>query len=166
MPLRPEDVVRASFTMSRLRQGYDVSEVDSFLDEVVDELRRLHTRIDELEADAPRAPEQNPDPDSERVRRERQQLDLIRRERADLVEEMRQLHGPADAAAEGEDHHNHPGSLQGQVRELQEELSHVRQQHLELRERMLALVHDQLNVLQTGRDHLTLNGSADAPQVR
>lgn len=67
---------------------------------------------------------------------------------------------------EGTEDMHHPGSLQRQVRELQEELSHVRQQHLELRERMLALVHDQLNVLQTGRDHLTLNGSADAPQVR
>ncbi len=48
MPLTPEDVQKKTFTPVRLREGYDMGEVDQFLDEVEAELTRLHTEIDEL----------------------------------------------------------------------------------------------------------------------
>ena len=41
MPLTPEDVQKKTFTPVRLREGYDMGEVDQFLDEVETELRRL-----------------------------------------------------------------------------------------------------------------------------
>ena len=41
MPLTPEDVSNKRFTPVRLREGYDMGEVDQFLDEVEAELRRL-----------------------------------------------------------------------------------------------------------------------------
>ncbi|MBV9829979.1 MAG: DivIVA domain-containing protein, partial [Marmoricola sp.] len=34
MPLTPEDVSNKRFTPVRLREGYDMGEVDAFLDEV------------------------------------------------------------------------------------------------------------------------------------
>ena len=34
MPLTPEDVHKKTFTPVRLREGYDMGEVDQFLDEV------------------------------------------------------------------------------------------------------------------------------------
>src|ERR1700750_1019218 len=46
MPLTPEDVSNKRFTPVRLREGYDMGEVDQFLDEVEAELARL-TREDE-----------------------------------------------------------------------------------------------------------------------
>lgn len=166
MPLRPDDVVRTSFTMSRLRQGYDIGEVDAFLDEVVDELKRLHARIDELEAAAMRSRDQDDPGDSDRVRLERQQLELIRREREDLVEELRQLQGTADTVVDGDHPHEQPHNLERQVSELQDELSTVRQQHRELQERMLAMVHDQLRVLQEGRGQAAFDRAAGDPEVR
>ena len=42
MPLTPEDVHKKTFTPVRLREGYDMGEVDQFLDEVEVELTRLH----------------------------------------------------------------------------------------------------------------------------
>src|SRR3954454_251320 len=41
MPLTPEDVSNKRFTPVRLREGYDMGEVDQFLDEVEAELARL-----------------------------------------------------------------------------------------------------------------------------
>ncbi len=41
MPLTPEDVRKKTFTPVRLREGYDMGEVDQFLDEVEVELTRL-----------------------------------------------------------------------------------------------------------------------------
>ncbi|MEO6605667.1 MAG: DivIVA domain-containing protein, partial [Aeromicrobium sp.] len=38
MPLTPEDVRNKRFTPVRLREGYDMGEVDQFLDEVEAEL--------------------------------------------------------------------------------------------------------------------------------
>src|SRR6266542_266408 len=50
MPLTPEDVRNKVFTAVRLREGYDVNEVDDFLDEVVAELERLLADNDDLRA--------------------------------------------------------------------------------------------------------------------
>ncbi|MFI5101180.1 MAG: DivIVA domain-containing protein, partial [Actinomycetes bacterium] len=41
MPLTPEDVRNKQFSTVRLREGYDMDEVDAFLDEVEGELTRL-----------------------------------------------------------------------------------------------------------------------------
>src|SRR3954451_22076315 len=41
MALTPEDVVNKRFQATKFREGYDQDEVDDFLDEVVNELRRL-----------------------------------------------------------------------------------------------------------------------------
>ena len=48
MPLTPEDVSNKRFTPVRLREGYDMGEVDQFLDEVESELSRLTRENDEL----------------------------------------------------------------------------------------------------------------------
>ena len=48
MPLTPEDVSNKRFTPVRLREGYDMGEVDQFLDEVEAELTRLLRENDEL----------------------------------------------------------------------------------------------------------------------
>jgi DivIVA domain-containing protein len=50
MPLTPEDVSNKRFTPVRLREGYDMGEVDQFLDEVEAELARLTQENDELRA--------------------------------------------------------------------------------------------------------------------
>ncbi|MGN6253089.1 MAG: DivIVA domain-containing protein [Marmoricola sp.] len=50
MPLTPEDVSNKRFTPVRLREGYDMGEVDQFLDEVETELERLIKENDELRA--------------------------------------------------------------------------------------------------------------------
>ena len=68
MPLTPEDVRNKRFTPVRLREGYDMGEVDQFLDEVESELERLTTDNDELrsklEAAAGSAPAAVPDADT------------------------------------------------------------------------------------------------------
>jgi DivIVA domain-containing protein len=64
MPLTPEDVSNKRFTPVRLREGYDMGEVDQFLDEVEAELARLTKENDDLRsklssaqgASAPSAP--------------------------------------------------------------------------------------------------------------
>lgn len=89
MPLGPEDVIRKSFTMSRFKQGYDPAEVDSFLEEVVAELRRRDLDREELLVQLQNRSHQTSTDD--RLEREQDQLDLIRRERADLVAELRSL---------------------------------------------------------------------------
>jgi len=48
MPLTPEDVRNKRFTPVRLREGYDMGEVDQFLDEVEAELERLTVENEEL----------------------------------------------------------------------------------------------------------------------
>ena len=48
MPLTPEDVSNKRFTAVRLREGYDMGEVDAFLDEVEAELIRLDRENSEL----------------------------------------------------------------------------------------------------------------------
>jgi DivIVA domain-containing protein len=48
MPLTPEDVRNKRFTPVRLREGYDMGEVDQFLDEVESELERLHHENEDL----------------------------------------------------------------------------------------------------------------------
>jgi DivIVA domain-containing protein len=48
--LTPEDVRNKRFTPVRLREGYDMGEVDQFLDEVEAELERLTVENDELRA--------------------------------------------------------------------------------------------------------------------
>jgi len=50
MPLTPEDVSNKRFTPVRLREGYDMGEVDQFLDEVEAELSRLTKDNDDLRA--------------------------------------------------------------------------------------------------------------------
>jgi DivIVA domain-containing protein len=72
MPLTPEDVSNKRFTPVRLREGYDMGEVDQFLDEVEAELARLTKENDDLRskvssaqgASAPSAPapEKAPEP--------------------------------------------------------------------------------------------------------
>jgi len=48
MPLTPEDVSNKRFTPVRLREGYDMGEVDQFLDLVEAEMARLIKESDEL----------------------------------------------------------------------------------------------------------------------
>jgi DivIVA domain-containing protein len=48
MPLTPEDVSNKRFTPVRLREGYDMGEVDQFLDEVESELERLNKENEDL----------------------------------------------------------------------------------------------------------------------
>ncbi|MGO1319042.1 MAG: DivIVA domain-containing protein [Galactobacter sp.] len=50
MALTPDDVVNKRFQPTKFREGYDQDEVDDFLDEVVEELRRLNKENDELRA--------------------------------------------------------------------------------------------------------------------
>ncbi len=56
MPLTPEDVSNKRFTPVRLREGYDMGEVDQFLDEVEAELARLTKENDDLRAKLVRGP--------------------------------------------------------------------------------------------------------------
>src|SRR5881394_3013151 len=78
MPLTPEDVSNKRFTPVRLREGYDMGEVDQFLDEVEAELARLTRENDDLRsklsaaqsgapAEAPAAAPEPPAPTPEPV---------------------------------------------------------------------------------------------------
>ena len=78
MPLTPEDVSNKRFTPVRLREGYDMGEVDQFLDEVEAELARLTQENEDLRSklstaqgasgttekapEAPQAEEKAPEP--------------------------------------------------------------------------------------------------------
>ncbi len=98
MTLTPQDVANKEFLTVRLREGYDMQEVDQFLDEVEAELRRLHDENDQLRqgllpegvdvAPAP-APEPVPTPDE------------TARQAADIHEEQAQrvTHDPSQAPA-------------------------------------------------------------------
>jgi DivIVA domain-containing protein len=48
MALTPEDVVNKRFQPTKFREGYDQDEVDDFLDDVVNELRRLTAENEDL----------------------------------------------------------------------------------------------------------------------
>lgn len=57
MALTPEDVVNQKFTITKFRDGYDLDQVDDFLDTIVEELRQheqekaeLRSQIDDLTA--------------------------------------------------------------------------------------------------------------------
>ncbi|QIM16396.1 DivIVA domain-containing protein [Leucobacter insecticola] len=57
MALTPEDVVNQKFTITKFRDGYDLDQVDDFLDSIVEELRQfeeekaaLHAQIEDLTA--------------------------------------------------------------------------------------------------------------------
>src|SRR3954466_8867150 len=60
MPLTPEDVSNKRFTPVRLREGYDMGEVDQFLDEVEAELARLTRENDDLRTKLSAAPRGSP----------------------------------------------------------------------------------------------------------
>lgn len=83
MPLMPEDVVRKTFR-SKLR-GYDPVEVDNFMEEVIHELRRMQAEIDRLQTENARNPKHAV---ATSVVAEQEQLEQIRKERADLVREI------------------------------------------------------------------------------
>jgi DivIVA domain-containing protein len=55
MPMTPEDVRSKEFTTVRLHLGYDMDEVDAFLDEVEEELIRRERERDDLVAKANKA---------------------------------------------------------------------------------------------------------------
>lgn len=50
MALTPEDVVNQKFTITKFRDGYDLDQVDDFLDTIVEELRQREAEKAELEA--------------------------------------------------------------------------------------------------------------------
>jgi DivIVA domain-containing protein len=56
MPLSPDDVQNKRFTVVRFKFGYDEEEVDNFLDEIEEELRRLISENRSLHQAATRAP--------------------------------------------------------------------------------------------------------------
>jgi DivIVA domain-containing protein len=60
MPLTPEDVRNKRFTPVRLREGYDMGEVDQFLDEVESELERLTQENNDLRTKLARASSSRP----------------------------------------------------------------------------------------------------------
>ncbi|WP_134772851.1 DivIVA domain-containing protein [Ornithinimicrobium flavum] len=92
MLLSPEDVVRKTFNTVVLRRGYDADEVDAFLEEVVLELRRLHGKVDELQAQVNTlGAEVSAEGVSPRMQLEQQQLEQVRAERRDLVADMAAL---------------------------------------------------------------------------
>lgn len=62
MPLTPEDVRSKRFTPVRLREGYDMGEVDQFLDEVEAELERLTQDNSDLRSKLTAASGSRPEP--------------------------------------------------------------------------------------------------------
>jgi DivIVA domain-containing protein len=64
MPLTPQDVRKKTFTPVRLREGYDMGEVDQFLDEVEQELTRLLKANEGLREHGPTAADGNVTRDS------------------------------------------------------------------------------------------------------
>ncbi|MEI7780184.1 MAG: DivIVA domain-containing protein, partial [Actinomycetes bacterium] len=55
MTLTPEDVRNKQFATVRFKEGYDLDEVDKFLDDVEAELLRLAAESDELRAQLAKA---------------------------------------------------------------------------------------------------------------
>ena len=82
MPLTPEDVANKQFTSTRLKPGYDETEVDEFLDEVEAELTRLYRENDELRSKVAAAGRGAPDTAPVAARRHRlRRLRPLRRQR-------------------------------------------------------------------------------------
>lgn len=48
MALTPEDVLNQKFTITKFRDGYDLDQVDEFLDKIVEEIRERDTEASEL----------------------------------------------------------------------------------------------------------------------
>ncbi len=67
MPLTPEDVSNKRFTPVRLREGYDMGEVDQFLDEVESELARLTRENEDLRSKLSAAQQAGPAPVQEKA---------------------------------------------------------------------------------------------------
>jgi DivIVA domain-containing protein len=67
MPLTPEDVRSKRFTPVRLREGYDMGEVDQFLDEVEAELERLAQENNDLRSKLAAASGSRPEADTKAV---------------------------------------------------------------------------------------------------
>ncbi|WP_269762000.1 DivIVA domain-containing protein [Ornithinimicrobium cryptoxanthini] len=89
MPLRPEDVVRKNFNTARFRGGYVAEEVDTFLEEVVAELRRINALVDEQQAEVNRLKAAvSADGSGYQLETEQTQLAQVRKERDALVAEM------------------------------------------------------------------------------
>lgn len=51
MALTPEEVVNQRFTITKFRDGYDLDQVDDFLDTIVEELRRRDQELADLQAE-------------------------------------------------------------------------------------------------------------------
>lgn len=141
MPLYPDDVVRKTFRTASLRRGYDASDVDAFLEEVVDELRRLRLRVDEYQAEIDRLQRNAAGASTQRAAEE-QQLEQIRRERAGLVAELRDADkriaraGEAVARAESE----RDAKLQEFEAKLDEDLAILKRRAHDTREEARQLV--------------------------
>ena len=103
MALMPDDLLQKRFTPVRFSEGYDMDEVDSYLDhdilprlqELIDENNRLtkeleeaHNRIAELESAAPAAPAADGDEHDETVVREAPQDEVIDETPASVVPEQ------------------------------------------------------------------------------
>lgn len=58
MALTPEDVVNKRFTITKFRDGYDLDQVDDFLDEVVAEFKRYEDEIKALTEEKQKLTEQ------------------------------------------------------------------------------------------------------------
>ncbi|MDQ3359855.1 MAG: DivIVA domain-containing protein, partial [Actinomycetota bacterium] len=107
MALNPEDVVKKSFNATHLRRGYDETQVDDFLDEVVIELRRLTAHSDDLRSQlddcrASKGLDTSEGEDGAETPRpgatlDEQQLAQVRREREELVGELGGLQEQVDA---------------------------------------------------------------------
>lgn len=50
MALTPEEVVNQRFTITKFRDGYDLDQVDDFLDTIVEELRRRDQEVADLQS--------------------------------------------------------------------------------------------------------------------
>src|SRR3954447_4480345 len=113
MPLTPEDVANKQFTSTRLKPGYDETEVDEFLDEVEAELTRLYRENDELrskvaagggapaEATAPIAPAAPAEPDPAVARENevlKQKLAAAQRQLAEAANRPAPQQAPPPAA--------------------------------------------------------------------
>ncbi len=112
MALSPEDVIKKSFTSPHLRRGYDETQVDDFLDEVVVEFRRLNAEHAALENDLKECRAGQGEFSEDRsaagtddavdtgdtVGVESEDLARVRRERDELIAEMDSLSQRIDVA--------------------------------------------------------------------
>lgn len=121
MPLTPEDVANKQFTSTRLKPGYDETEVDEFLDEVEAELSRLYRENDELRsrlstvAAGSRGPAETPD--TAALVQERESL---AREKEAIAREKEGLSREKDGLKRDND------QLRSQLAALQRELAEAR----------------------------------------